>query len=104
MKEVTAFVCDFCPRKKRYASRTTAIAHELSCFYNPARQACATCVHFNFVPYYHEHDTGYSEGGPECGKNMLATLDEFTTSELRADCDGWERKETDTVPIKQVRA
>jgi hypothetical protein len=59
MKEVTAFVCDFCPRKKRFAVRGAAKRHESRCFYNPATRACATCANFNYVPDYHEHETGY---------------------------------------------
>ncbi len=102
MKEVTAFVCDFCPRKKRFAFRSTARRHELKCFYNPAMQACATCANFNFVPYYNEYDTGYSHGGPECSKGLLNKLDEFTTSELRSECEGWQPKTSPTVSIKQV--
>src|SRR5690242_20492654 len=40
--EVKAFVCDFCPRKKRYSSNGIASRHEARCFYNPATKACAT--------------------------------------------------------------
>ena len=91
MKEVTAYVCDFCPRKKRFAHRGTAVRHEAQCFYNPVRKACATCANFEFVPYYNEYDTGYSEGGPYCSKDLLIS-DPEKPNQMRADCEGWEPK------------
>jgi hypothetical protein len=88
--EVKAFTCDFCPKKKRFASRGGANRHESFCFYNPIRHACATCKHFEFVPYYSEAETGYSEGGPYC------EIDKFNTTEgeqpLRVECEFWESR------------
>jgi hypothetical protein len=101
VKEILAFICDFCPRKKRFAVRATAVKHESRCFYNPATRACATCGNFNYVPDYHEIDTGYSEGGPECAKGMLGTSTE--ESPLRSKCEGWEPKTSSIVPIKSIR-
>jgi hypothetical protein len=90
MKTVTAYICDFCPRKKRFAASVTAKKHEAQCFYNPVRRACATCVHYSYEKPIYESETGYSEGGNFCAKDMLNVLTEEVTTELRSECDGWE--------------
>lgn len=93
MQEVTAFICDFCPRKRRFAQRGTAKRHEARCFYNPARKACASCKHFAYEKSYYDHETGYSEeGGPSCAKDMLHSGPEIS-SQLRSECEGWELSE-----------
>jgi len=89
--EVKAFVCDFCPRKKRFAARGTAERHERRCFYNPVRRACASCAHFKLEPYYYESDTGYSDGGPSCAVDAL-NRDPKALTVLRSECQLWEPK------------
>ena len=69
MKAVTAFICDFCLRKRRFAHRGTAVRHEMRCFYNPIRKACATCAHYSYERPVYEHDTGYYDGGSYCEKD-----------------------------------
>lgn len=89
--EVRAFTCDFCPRKKRYATRHNAHIHEDRCFFNPVRQACASCKFFTYIKHYSEADTGYSEGGPVCELDYLNRTP--GEPELRSECDKWERRE-----------
>lgn len=98
MREVTAFVCEFCPRKKRFAVRGTAIRHELQCFHNPARKACASCAHFTYIKGTYENDTGYCEDGPVCEKEMLNPIlpGEPASSQYRSECEGWSAK-----PLKE---
>lgn len=93
--EVVAFVCGFCPRKKRFAARGTATRHEFRCFYNPVRRACATCQHFEYEKY--EADTG--AGGPTCAEGLLRN--EPGEPPLRSECKGWQlRSESALNPPK----
>lgn len=95
MKEVTAFVCDYCPKKHRYAARGTVLRHEQICYWNPARRACVTCEHFSNEPHYFEYDTGYSEGGPWCELGLLPIKGdnpEKFPKWYTADCEKWEPK------------
>lgn len=96
MKEVTAFVCDFCPRKKRFAKRGTALRHELRCFHNPTQRACVTCKHFEMVKPYYEFETGYGEdGGPLCELGILP-IDmgpEQPPQIMTSECEKWEEKQ-----------
>ena len=92
MKEVTAFICDYCPRKRRFAARGTAVRHESRCFYNPIRKACASCAHFEMLRGSRDHETGYFEdGGPYCAKGALNDGPEIRT-QLRSECELWEPK------------
>lgn len=102
MTEVKAYVCDFCPRKKRFAQKGTTARHEARCFYNPTQKACATCANFNYERDYYEPETGYGEGGPECSKGLLNNDPEAST-QLRNHCEGWEPKLSPIIPLKQVR-
>lgn len=87
VQRVVAFVCGFCPRKKRFAAKATAEKHDRKCFHNPTRRACATCDHFSFEKY--EHDTG--AGGPSCAEGLLNRIP--GEPELRADCEGWKMRD-----------
>lgn len=89
---VTAFVCDFCPRKSRWSSRAIAKKHESRCFFNPIRRACMTCAYFTM------EDTGIDEGdrskSPCCGLDLLPIPATDTTPERRLNfnCEQWEPK------------
>lgn len=89
--EVRAFVCDFCPRKHRFGAKGAATRHELRCYHNPAKQACATCRHLT-VPRY-EPETGYG-GTPECAKDLLPVINGPGEPEgkFRSECSEWESK------------
>lgn len=99
-KEVTAFVCIYCPRKHRFAVRGAALRHEATCFYNPIRRACATCKHFTYLPAYYEPETGYGEGGPTCDLGLFANDPEASTP-LGSECDKWEAREAQE-PAKEA--
>ena len=46
MKEIKAYVCDFCPPTQKPRARinkTLAVKHEAWCFWNPATRSCVTC-------------------------------------------------------------
>ena len=81
-KQVVAFVCEFCPRKKRFAVKGAATRHENSCFYNPARRACATCENLTLVPLE----------APSCAKGILPIVGgpEEPDQVMTADCAEWE--------------
>ena len=92
MQQVVAFVCDFCPRKKRFAAKATAERHEGRCFHNPIRRACATCSHFSNEKPYTDRESGYTEsGGPFCEVDAL-NYDPESSTVLRADCEQWKAK------------
>lgn len=90
--QVVAFVCDFCPRKKRFASKVGVTRHEKNCFYNPARRACATCEHF--IPAERESSVenpyGYVTAPRACAEDAFRKDPE---DELRFACDSWKLKE-----------
>lgn len=85
--EVRAFVCVFCPRKKRFASLSTANRHERRCFHNPTQKACATCQHFSYERY--DQETG--EGGPYCAEGHFNTAP--GEHPFRSACEFWAAKE-----------
>lgn len=89
MKKVVAFICDFCPVKKRYATSTTGKNHEKTCFYNPERRACATCGNFTVEPF--EPDTG--AGGRYCAEDFFRK--EEGEGELRFNCEKWKPRDPD---------
>jgi hypothetical protein len=103
MKEVKAFVCDFCPRKKRFAQRGTALRHESRCFYNPVRKSCATCKNF-----YKErgdkpdYSTGYpgDPGGLYCELGILPIYmgPEEPPKTMTSECEKWELRVEETQP------
>lgn len=88
---VTAFVCNFCPRKKRFAKRETAENHEYQCFHNPRRRACITCKHLTIEPY--EMDTG--AGGASCEFELIPILATPESPErmFTFDCEKWQAKQ-----------
>lgn len=90
--KVIAFVCDFCPiKRKRYASKGPATRHEGSCFHNPIRRACATCGNF-IKPTFNDHGTmGIERFQPDCEEGLLPVpaTDEHDEQAFRADCILW---------------
>lgn len=44
MEKVTAYKCDFCKHPKLFLSRSGCKNHEESCWLNPKRKSCATCI------------------------------------------------------------
>ncbi len=86
MTEVRAYVCDFCPRKKRLASASGAKRHEARCFYNPSRRACATCQHFSF---------DREEGVTICAEGLLpwGGGPEDPEQRFRNQCVSWQARD-----------
>ncbi len=90
--EVRAFVCDFCPRKARWSTRSIANRHEAKCFYNPARRACVTCAYFSMEDT--SIDSDHDSKSPCCGLDLLpvpATADRPERA-LNFDCEHWEAR------------
>lgn len=87
---VDAFVCDFCVRKKRFASKVGAARHEKQCFHNPSRRACVTCRHLTIERYNHEDGSG----GASCefGLIPIPAGPETPARALTFDCEKWEQK------------
>lgn len=85
---VTAFVCDFCTRKKRFASKRGADQHERQCFHNPIRKACASCVHLIKERY----DSEDGSGGNYCELEIVPIPATAEDPERRfiADCESWK--------------
>src|SRR5580704_5782924 len=78
-RQVKAWACSFgCGRRVTVVKKTIE-KHEEFCFQNPARRACATCVHW--------------QAGNEvnfCAKGLLPLYDEKNKhSFATADCTGW---------------
>jgi len=97
IQQVIAYVCVFCPRKKRFAQRGTAIKHAQRCFYNPERRACITCKHFSFEPAERpDWSTGYPGSpagyGCEFGLIPIKKGPEEPEQVMTADCEKWEQK------------
>lgn len=96
MKEITAYVCEFCPRKKARMSKSKTVTHEAICFYNPARKACVTCAHFSNGEGYHdtcwggEHQqTSYRTNECELDVIANATGPDNPAGDLQHDCAKW---------------
>ena len=81
---VTAFACPFKCGSRVQTKFSRAWEHLKKCFWNPARRACATCVHWVQEP-----------GDPEVGmpyRSFCSKLDRDLTKELFADCEAWGAK------------
>jgi hypothetical protein len=46
VKAITAYVCDFCPKRRPFKSKSSGSRHEKNCYRNPETRSCATCKHF----------------------------------------------------------
>lgn len=94
MREVVAFLCDFCPPRKarRFAGKSYAKRHEDNCFFNPARRACATCEHFC------KPEKDISDDGFPIWSDMYCCEDAFNKSgeedPRRFNCPAWKMRET----------
>lgn len=93
---VTAFVCDFCERKKRFASKRGADQHERQCFRNPVRRACASCQFLSCEIQSGGDGLGdyeFKVWGCELGITPIPATPEEPERRFIADCEKWEPKQ-----------
>lgn len=96
MKSITAFLCDFCPKRRPFKVKSSCVRHEKNCYRNPQTRSCKTCGNFEMVTDYRD----YLQGGehvqvdfqsPSCKLEILEMSDE--PERLRTKCEKWIPKE-----------
>lgn len=89
---VTAFTCQFCPRRRAFLQKSNAKRHERQCFFNPESKACVTCKHFS-----EEKEDGVWLR--LCAIDKMPSADYLTAGSnvgqrdaLTRDCEFWEER------------
>lgn len=96
MKEVKAYICEFCPRRKARISAALVSRHESRCSYNPENHGCLTCCHFsngegiyNTLEFGEDHEHTYRTNDCELGLISHSKADPGT---IVQKCERWEAK------------
>lgn len=88
MKEIAAFVCEFCPKRRPYKVKSSAKRHEKRCYRNPETHSCATCGNFGWEEDIHD----YLEGGEHVqivGKAPYCEVGLITEGQMTTKCPQW---------------
>lgn len=103
MIERKAYICEHCEkhrpiRKHFYLSKDSAAQHERTCFYNPSRKTCFTCMHNNYTWKGNvckiEKNENYNREIDRCKELGISSLDnrysELPKSmQIMKNCEHW---------------